>query len=279
MNELVDVHALELRARPLTGSTGVEITGVDLGTIDDDGLARLKQLASAWCVVVLRDQRLHPSELSLLGERLGTISYTPGLIQNTDWPNVYKLVNYGKKRAVTEKWHTDGAFSERPAAYSVLMADTLPSAGGDTIFVNQYAAYEALSPAFRKLLQGLHAEHVWKGVAHLRDGEPDPQAIHPLVRTHPLTGRRALYINVLSAMGNIVGMDEAESRALLTFLHDHSIALDRTYRHRWLPGDVLLWDNRCSLHAAAHDYGDEERIMYRIVTEGERPYDEAYGAK
>ena len=266
-------------ARPLTGSTGVEIEGVDLGNISDDDLARLKQLASEWCVVVLRDQRIHPKELSVLGERMGTISYTPGLIQNTDWPNVYKLQNYGKKRAVTEMWHTDGAFGERPAAYSLLQATTLPAAGGDTIFVNQYRAYEALSPAFRKLLRGLHAEHIWKGVAHLRDGEPDPMAIHPLVRTHPVTGRRAVYVNVLSAMGSIVGMEEAESKILIDFLYHHSIALDRTYRHRWLPGDILIWDNRCSLHAAAHDYGDEERIMYRIVTEGERPYDEAYGAE
>jgi taurine dioxygenase len=115
-------------------------------------------------------------------------------------------------------------------------------------------------------------------VPHLRDGEPDPQAVHPLVRTHPDTGRRALYVNVLSAMGAIEGLTEAESRVLLDYLYQHSIGLDRTYRHRWLPGDVLIWDNRCSLHAAAHDYGDEERILYRIVTEGEVPYDAPYAA-
>lgn len=267
---------LDLGARPLTGATGVEIDGIDLKALSDGDIERLKRLASDWCVAVVRNQFIHPRDLAAFGARMGPVSYTPGLIQNTDWPDVYRLRNYGKARAITELWHTDGAFSERPAAYSILAESKLPPAGGDTLFANQYLSYEALSEPFRKLLRGLRAEHVWKGVAHLRDGEPDPRAVHPLVRTHPGTGRRALYVNVLSAMGGIEGLSEAESRMLLDHLYRHSIAVDRTYRHRWLPGDVLIWDNRCSLHAAAHDYGDAERVLYRIVTEGEKPYDEPY---
>jgi taurine dioxygenase len=266
---------LDLAPRALTGATGAEIVGIDLRSLSDHGIERLKRLASDWCVIVIRDQFLGPADLAELGPRFGPLSYTPGLIQNTDWPNVYKLQNYGKARAITELWHTDGAFSPQPAAYSILAAAELPPAGGDTLFANQYLSYETLSPAFRTMLQGLRAEHVWRGVAHLRDGEPDPQAVHPLVRTHPETRRRALYVNVLSAMDRVQGLSEAESRWLLEFLYQHSTGLDRTYRHRWLPGDVLIWDNRCSLHAAAHDYGNAERILYRIVTEGEVPYDAA----
>lgn len=270
---------VDMTPRPLTGATGAEISGIDLKSLSDDGVERLKQLTSDWCVVVVRDQFLRPEDLAKIGPRFGPLSYTPGLIQNTDWPNVYKLHNYGKARAITELWHTDGAFSRRPAAYSILAASELPPAGGDTLFANQYLSYEALSPAFRRMLQGLRAEHVWKGVPHLRDGEPDPRAVHPLVRTHPETRRRALYVNVLRAMDRIEGLSEAESKLLLDFLYQHSIGVDRTYRHRWLPGDVLIWDNRCTLHAAAHDYGDAERILYRIVTEGEVPYDAPYAAE
>ncbi len=264
---------LDLDARPLTGATGAEILSIDLKALSDRDIERIKRLASEWCVVVVRDQYIDPADLATFGARMGPISYTPGLIQNTDWPNVYKLQNYGKARAITELWHTDGAFSERPCGFSILAASTLPPAGGDTLFANQYLAYEALSPVFQTMLRGLRAEHVWKGVAHLRDGDPDPQAVHPLVRMHPDTGRRALYVNVLSAMGAIEGMSADESRLLLEYLYQASVAVDRTYRHRWLPGDVLIWDNRCTLHAAAHDYGDAERILYRIVTEGEVPFD------
>ena len=264
---------LDLDARPLTGATGAEVT-IDRRAISDSDIEKLKRLASEWCVVVVRDQFLHPRDLADFGARMGPISYTPGLVQNTDWPNVYMLQNYGKARAITELWHTDGAFSDRPCAYSILAEAKLPSAGGDTLFANQYLAFEALSAPFQAFLTGLRAEHVWRGVAHLRDGQPDPRAVHPLVRTHPVTGRRALYVNVLSAMDQVEGLGEAESRWLLDYLYRHAIGIDRTYRHRWLPGDVLIWDNRCTLHAAAHDYGDAERVLYRIVTEGEVPYDE-----
>jgi taurine dioxygenase len=156
------VSALDLdpTPRPLTGATGAEISGIDLRSLDDAGIERLKRLASDWCVVVIRDQFLDPESLAGFGPRLGPLSYTPGLIQNTDWPNVYKLRNYGKARAITELWHTDGAFSERPAAFSILAASELPSAGGDTLFANQYLSYQALSPRFREMLQGLRAEHV-----------------------------------------------------------------------------------------------------------------------
>jgi taurine dioxygenase len=268
---------LPLGARPLTGGTGAEIgAGTQLRDLGDGDIATLKRLVSDWCVVVARDQFLQPQELAAFGEKLGPLDYTPGLVRNTEWENVYRIQNYGKQRASTESWHTDGCFSERPPAYTALSAATLPPVGGDTIFVNQYLAYEALSPRFKTMLRGLRAEHVWNGAPHLRDGGEAPRALHPLVRTHPLTGRRAVYIGIPRMMGLIEGLTEAESRLLTDYLYESSIAIDRTYRHQWRDGDVLIWDNRCSLHAAAHDYGEAERVLFRIVTQGEAPYEDPY---
>jgi len=263
---------LDFDATPLCGNIGAEVVGLDLRSIDADTIARVRSLVSQCCVVVFRAQHLVEDELGTFGRLLGPLTYTAGLYRNSPNADVYRVHNPGKAKAKTETWHSDSIYSERSAAYTVLAAHVLPPVGGDTLFVNQYLSYDTLSEAYRRLLRGLTVRHTIS--------DPDfaatvSSAVHPIVRVHPLTGRRALFINAPRAR-ELVGFTPAEGAPILDWLYQHSIAIDRMYRHRWRPGDVVIWDNRCTLHAGAHDYGDAERVLLRVMTEGEPPCDGPY---
>lgn len=259
---------LPLGALPLTGTIGVLIPEANLRRIGANEIDQLAQLTSEWCVSVIPGQFLTPPELAAFGERLGSLTMTPGLKANTEWPFIQRVENRGKKSAGTEHWHTDASFAAEPAAYTMLSASVLPAAGGDTLFVNQYESYERMSVGMKRALGGLQVEHF---NADVPLGVGRPSHVHPLVRRHLVTGRSALFVNVPRSMGSIENFSEAESRNLIEFLYNGSLSIDRMYRHRWSPGDVVIWDNRCTLHAAAHDYGDQARTLYRVMTAGEEP--------
>ena len=177
-----------------------------------------------------------------------------------------------KEKAAAEMWHTDGITLEQPPSFSILAAHTLPEAGGDTLFVDMGHAYRSLSPAYRRLLRGQRARHRAQrfGAGNARE------VSHPLVRTIPETGERVLYLGAAPNVVDIEGMTAAESRPLLDFLFAHATRPDGMYRHRWQPGDVLMWDNRAAMHYAVHDYGDEPRDLVRMMIEGERPFEAPY---
>lgn len=151
-------------------------------------------------------------------------------------------------------------------------AHLLPEAGGDTLFVDMGHAYRTLSPAYRSLLRGLRVRHRAQRLASDNPGD----MLHPLVRTIPETGERVLYLGVSHIAVGIDSMTAPESRSLLDFLFAHATRPDGMYRHRWEPGDVLMWDNRAAMHYAVHDYGDEPRDMIRMMIEGERPFEAPY---
>lgn len=265
-----------LQVRRLNGSLGAEVTGVRLEEADQPLIERLKYLVHQHLVIVVRDQNMDPHLQLKVGKMMGEITYTPNLVRNSDWPGeIYKIDNPGKANARTEHWHTDSAFSPRPASYTILAAQVLPPVGGDTMFTNQVAAYEKLSEPFKRMLRGTRVLFIGNNIGSDKP-EEWPRAIHPLVRTIPETGKRALYLGLPGVAVQVVGMREPESMALLSFLHEHSLAIDSMYRHRWLPGDVVIWDNRTTMHAAPHDYGDAQRTMHRLMLIGEVPFEAAY---
>ena len=267
--------------RPMTGYIGAEIIGADL----TDGRGETAELVRGALlrhrVVVVRDQFLAVEDQVAFGRLLGNFTYTRSLVHNSARPEIYMVENPGKGSPFTENWHTDGTTSARPPSFSILAAQVLPSVGGDTLFVNMVRAYERLSPAYRRMLRGLRLHHVNR----LNDGErlntaqSQPEQWHPIVRVIPETGERALYPGFPGIADEIEGWAEHEARPVLDFLFNHSLHHDSLYRHRWLPGDVLFWDNRTTMHYPVHDYGDAERSLSRLMIEGEEPYDLPYAGE
>jgi taurine dioxygenase len=257
-----DRSSAESRQRLLGGHVGVEFEGVDLRTIDDDQLAALRAAVVDRCVAVVRGQHLDAADLVAFGRRLGPLNEFADVERVDQAPEVVPIRG---SVSITEVWHSDGTFREVPPAFSVLAAQTLPPAGGDTMFANQYAALEGLSPAYRRMISTLRALHT-----AVYDDEPQvvseqPPRAQPVVRTHPESGRPALFVNPLFTR-SFEGMSEAESAPILDHLFRHMVEPEYVYRHRWVDGDVVIWDNRCTLHYVVQDFGEGPRLLYRVQT-------------
>jgi taurine dioxygenase len=257
--------------RPLSPALGAEVTGVDLSApLDEAGFAVLHAAFLEHQVLVFPGQQLAPAAQEAFARWWGEPLVVPFLAPHAvgGHPAVLQVRNVGKANTVTESWHFDSAFFAHPPPITILAAQELPPVGGDTMWANQYAAYDALSDRMREVLGGLRAE--FTGTAVADDGSREPlTTAHPVVRTHPETGRRALAVGRPgeSVLG-FEGMTADESLPLLTFLYQHASRPDFTYRHRWSAGDVVMWDNRCTIHYAVHDYGDQERTLNRVTIAG-----------
>jgi taurine dioxygenase len=193
-------------------------------------------------------------------------------LQLGEYPEVIQVRTAPKELISTEAWHYDAPHTPVPPKITMLSAQVIPT-GGDTMWTNQYLAYERLSPVMQRMLQGLRVHFRATRLARSQGVAQSeaPTAMHPLVRTHPETGRKALYIGHADNVQGIEGMTEAESRPLLDFLYGHSTQPDNVYRHMWRVGDLLMWDNRCTMHYAVHDYGEQERLLNRVTLKGEVP--------
>ena len=268
--------ATPITIRRLAGSIGAEVKGIDLSLpLDDSTFGTIRQACRDHCMLVFRTQSLDPEAQATFTRRWGEVLHIPYLkqLEIPGHAEVTAQPNMGKAKLslVIEQWHSDSSFLPAPPAHAILAAHILPEAGGDTMFANQYLAYETLSEGMQSLLKGLRALHRGAKLAGILGIEDSaPLQSHPVVRTHPETGRKALYVNRLYTYC-IEGMTEAESRGLLEFLFEHSSRPDFTYRHQWQPGDVVMWDNRCTLHYAVHDHGDAPRVMHRTTVVGEIP--------
>jgi taurine dioxygenase len=279
--ELVQIIDL----RPLSGVLGAELFGLDLSQALDD--TTLEQVRSAFLehhVLAFRDQDLSPEQQVAFGQNFGELDTHPFVEMNPEHPKVLDIVTEPDDRTnFGGGWHTDVTFLDEPDLGSILYAVELPAVGGDTLFANQHAAYEALSPIMQEMLEGLVAVHS-AGPQYAEGGQSTKskamktknadmagrQVEHPLVRTHPETGRKSLYVNRAFTIG-IVGMHRTESKALLEFLFDHAVHERFTCRVRWLPGTLTMWDNRSVQHYALHDYAGQSRRMRRITVKGDRP--------
>lgn len=259
--------------RPLTGSIGAEFLDLDLRQIDDAGFADIRRAFLNHCMLVFRGQYLGAADLLTFTRRWGDVFLTPHATPLEGFPEVIPIRNRGKAHTTTEYWHTDSVFAPQPPALSILASQVLPPAGGDTMFANQYLAYETLSPGMRALAGTLRAAyHRAANMGRLMGDLSGAvkTADHPVVRTHPETGRKALYLSHDPTV-RLEGFSEAESRSILALLGAHATQPAFCYRHRWQAGDVVMWDNRCALHFAVHDYSDEERLHYRTTVAGDVP--------
>ncbi len=267
---------MALDIQPLAGHLGAELRGVDVAQLDESGDRAFEALRRAFLehhVLVLRDQKLAPEQLIAFGRRWGPLLVHPIVPHIEGYPEVIEIRNLGKRRTITEVWHSDVTFAERPPAISMLHALEMPAAGGDTLFANQHEAYERLSKGMQGLLDGLRAVHTGAGLGSVFGKGDDWRThgvVHPVVRTHPETGRKALYVNAAFTVA-FEDMTPEESRPLLRFLLDGGTLLDLTVRHAWRPGDLVMWDNRSVMHHAIHDHGDATRTLHRITVEGDEP--------
>jgi len=270
---------------PVAGALGAEIAGVDLSRPEEAVVEEIRRALLEHHVVFFRDQELTPEAQMAFGRRFGELDTHPFVEGTQEHPEVIDIVtepadgfNFGGG------WHTDVTFLEEPDLGSILYAVEVPPYGGDTLFANQHAAYEALSGTMKELLEGLVGLHsagpqysaggysTRSQAMRTKNAEGADRVVrHPVVRTHPETGRKGLYVNRAFTIG-IEGMRPDESAALLGFLFSHATREAFTCRFRWEAGSVAMWDNRSVQHYALYDYRGQRRRMRRITVSGDRPY-------
>ena len=272
-----------LRTRPLSPALGAEILNVDLSEPVTDAL--FENIRDCWydnAVVLFRDQVLSEADQVRFAERFGPLALSHTKRYTTANPAVMLISNIresGKQIGALPdgemQFHSDQCYQEKPAMASMLYAIEVPSVGGNTLFANAYAAYQTLPDDIKRRLEGRKALHAYdydnasmKRGTQVKDGVP--HFAHPVFRTHPATGRKALYVNRLMTIA-IEDLPEAESDELLDFLFAHQENPAFVYEHVWRVNDLLMWDNRCALHARTDFSNDERRLMRRVTVLGERP--------
>ncbi|MDE2582696.1 MAG: TauD/TfdA family dioxygenase [Rhodospirillales bacterium] len=290
MKQLRNAAHRHIETSPIAGSLGAEISGVDLSAdLPEEVLAELRAALLAHQVIFFRGQSLTPERQLAFARRWGEIHLHPFMVGMAEYPEVLEIVKRPTDaRNFGGSWHTDQMFAPAPAMGTILYAKEVPSAGGDTMFTNQYLAYEALSPGMQRLCERLRTVcygdgakkyggktrrefYADKTTMQVKDpGEVQTTSVHPLVRTHPETGRKALYIG--GHVQHFEDMEDAESRPLIDFLMAHSTRPEFICRFRWETGSLAFWDNRCTQHFAINDYPSETRIMHRVTVRGDTPF-------
>ncbi|HEY8572088.1 TauD/TfdA family dioxygenase [Phenylobacterium sp.] len=278
-----------IRVDPEPSGFGAEITGLDLSRpLDKEQLAEVKAAWAAHAVVRFPDQPLSLEELEAFTLQIGAFGHDPFIKPMAGHPNVLELRREPDEKATNfgAGWHSDWSFQPQPPAGTILHAQVVPPVGGDTLFCDCARAYEALSPTMKRMLAALTAIHS-AGRAYGTKGvfareteartmqiivseEADKTHPHPLVRTHPVTGRKALFVSPVYTVG-IEGMTPKESAAVLGFLFQHMTQEGFVYRHRWAPNMLLMWDNRCTMHLAEGGYDGHLRVMHRTTVAGDTP--------
>jgi taurine dioxygenase len=271
-----------IEVQPVSGSLGAEIRGVNVAAaLDEAVVAEIRQAFLDHLVVFFRDQKLTPHEQLAFAGRFGEPMEYPQLLGLPECPLItpvlklaHEKINFGGV------WHSDTTYLAQPPMASMLYAVELPPYGGDTIFANQYAAYETLSDGLRRTLDGLTGVNTSTKADASKTREDRLKAAgvemkvlvseHPAVRTHPETGRKALYVNH-GHTAHFKGWTEEESRPLLEYLFQHQVRPELCYRFQWAPGSIAFWDNRCAQHNAVNDYAGFRRLMHRVTLAGDTP--------
>jgi taurine dioxygenase len=266
-----DMHApgapiAALRARALTGTVGALVEHVDLRDLDDPAMDAVRALLQRHQVLAFRGQALTPADEVAFARRLGPISVHPYVKGLAEQPEVLEVI--GATHHIAVNWHQDQTYRECPPALTMLMARVLPEAGADTMFADQHTAFDQLSSGMQKMLLGLRAVH--RGTERAADAGlsmVDVEHVHPVVIRHPGTGRHALFVNPDYTV-RFEGWTDAESAPLLRFLYEWSTRAELTYRHRWEPGDFVLWDNRNLLHRVVPD-ATGDRLLHKVTIAGD----------
>ena len=257
-----------MKTRPMSAPLGLIVEDLDVRTIDHSRWQKIDELFCKHHVLVFPGQQLTPAEHQTFAEHWGELVPFPygGL---PDYPNIIELRNRGKKGDVNQHWHTDMSYAPAPPKLTMLYALETPELGGETAFANLIHAYDELSVGMKRLLDDLTAEHSAEDLARLygADAKEAMRAEHPVVRVHEDSGARALYI-CRAFTRRFKDWTRAESKALLDYLYEHSVRPEFQARHQWRPNDLVMWDNRCLLHYAVHDHGDDPRLLHRLQIQG-----------
>jgi taurine dioxygenase len=254
----------ELEIKRLSGSLGAEVRGIDLLRATPTDATAIEALLIEHMVLFFPDQALTPDEHIAFGRLFGKLEAHPNLTLDAERPEFFELAAFGGAGAVADEWHSDLTCEAEPSTYAILHMKKSPDIGGDTMWANMYKAYDALSQPLKDLCEGLTALH--DAGPH---GAPDRKAIHPVVRTHPVTGRKSLFVNHHFTR-RIVEMSHDESDALLNLLTTHATSARNTVRYHWTSGTIAMWDNRCTQHNVLNDF-EGERIIQRVTIMGDKP--------
>jgi taurine dioxygenase len=279
-----------IQVKPVSGALGAEISGVDLGApLEEATLAALRAALLEHAVIFVRDQELTPAAQIALARHFGEPEVHPIVEGMSDHPELLEVRKpAGESASFGTGWHTDNTFFESPSMGTALYGVEIPPYGGDTLFASMTRAWEALSDVMQGMLDGLVAVHSaaraydpavtgeakYRGEAPMRYRYSDAiekEVRHPVVRTHPETGRKGLFVNPMFTQ-RIEGLHADESEALLAFLYAHATRPEFTCRFRWQPRSLAFWDNRCVQHYAMDDYREFERVMRRVTVAGDRPF-------
>ena len=275
-----------IEVRPLAGAIGAEVLRVDLrNEFDADVVAEIRRAFLEYLVIFFREQQLTPAQFERFVRRFGTLDPHHVLRGMDGQPSVLEIVRTQSDRHIfAPGWHADVTWQENPVLGAMLYGVEVPESGGDTLFANQYLAYETLSPGIRRMLDPLQAVHSAQDtygagaekttkVALIKIDRAEAvkdRSVHPVVRTHPETGRRALFVNA-DYTKSFAEMTKEESAPVLDYLYAHATRPEFTCRFRWREGSIAFWDNRCTLHCPIDDYFGEFRRTWRITLEGDRP--------
>ncbi len=269
-----------IRLEPLAGALGAEVSGVSLAQpLEAETEAAIRAAWMQHQVLFFRDQSVSPEQHKAFARRFGELHIHPVLpsLREQGHPEIVVLESNDQVPFVADYWHSDVTFERQPPLGSVLRAAIVPDHGGDTMWSSMYAAYEGLSSAMQRLLSELRAVHdggAFRAIAseeQRRDLEQNVKAVHPVVRTHPVTGRKGIFVNPTFTR-KIVAMKPRESAALLGFLYDHIGSPEFTCRFRWRANSIAMWDNRCTQHRVVSDNLSAHRRMERVTICGDEPF-------
>lgn len=253
-----------LEVRRLSGSLGAEVHGIDLSRAGSSDAATIRDLLTEHLVLFFPDQNLEADEHIAFGRLFGELESHPNLSLDTKHPEFFELRAEGGGGAIADEWHSDLTCQSEPSVIAILQMKVCPEVGGDTLWANMYKAYDELSEPMKDLCEGLTALH--DASPH---GTPERKAIHPVVRRHPVTGRKSLFVNEHFTR-RIVEMSYAESEVLLRYLTAHASSTRFSVRYSWTAGTIAMWDNRCTQHHVLNDF-EGERVIQRVTVMGDKP--------
>ncbi len=278
---------MPLQIRPLSRALGAEIEHIDIGApMTPEQQTELRRAFLEHHVLLFREQDITPEQHIAFSSLFGELDKNEAVpdYRHPHFPQIVVVTNakhngnLSPTRDIGRQWHSDHSMTMRPTLGSLLHARQVPSVGGDTMFTNMHLSYETLSEPLRKMIEPLNAIHDVTNARHLKGRDAaylqskralNPPVLQPVVRRHPETGRKALYINEMMVT-RFQDMSDEESHGILQYLFTHSVRPEFTYRHQWRKHDLIMWDNRCTMHNALADFDPQEtRIMYRTALEGE----------
>ena len=273
-----------INVKPLSGNIGAEIDGVNLKKITKEQFKEIKIVFGKYGVIFFRNQNLSPEEEIIFAELWGEININRFFTNLEGYPKIALVSKEpDQKKNIGGAWHTDHTYDLEPAMGSILFAHQVPKKGGDTLFSSMYAAYETLSDGLKDTLKNMYGRHSSRHVFGnsraernddtvgriINSDKAKQDAIHPVVITHPQTGKKALFVNPTFTLG-FDGWSDEESKPLLNYLFSHATKPEFTCRFKWEEGSIAFWDNRSTWHLAVNDYHGQRRLMHRITINGTR---------